>query len=133
MEEINMSLSQPHGGTLINRWNPSFQFERITETVELDEIASSDLDLIGTGAYSPLIGFLTEADYYSVVNTMRLTTGEPWTIPISLPTTEKNAEKITVGSFVKLVRDDVVYGVLEVTDIFTPNKEVEAELVYQTT
>ncbi len=53
-----MSLSQPHGGTLINRWNPDFQFEGITETVELDEIASSDLDLIGTGAYSPLSGFL---------------------------------------------------------------------------
>ena len=88
-----MSLSQPHGGTLINRWNPDFQFEGLTETVELDEIASSDLDLIGTGAYSPLSGFLTEVDYNSVVTTMRLSTGEPWTIPITLPTTEENAQE----------------------------------------
>ena len=128
-----MSLSQPHGGTLINRWNPNFQYEAITETVELDEIASSDLDLIGTGAYSPLSGFLTEVDYNSVVTTMRLSTGVPWTIPITLPTTEVNAKGIAVGNFVKLVRDGVVYGVLEVSDIFTPDKEQEAELVYQTT
>lgn len=128
-----MSLSQPHGGTLINRWNPDFQYEGIAETVELDEIASSDLDLIGTGAYSPLTGFLTEADYNSVVATMRLSTGVPWTIPITLPTTEVNAQGIAVGNLVKLVRDGVVYGVLEVSDIFTPDKEKEAELVYRTT
>ncbi|NYF24780.1 sulfate adenylyltransferase [Sporosarcina sp. JAI121] len=128
-----MSLSQPHGGTLINRRNPDFQFEGFTKTVELDEIASSDLDLIGTGAYSPLSGFLTEVDYHSVVTTMRLSTGEPWTIPITLPTTEENAQDIAVGNFVKLVKDGVVYGVLEVSDIFTPDKEQEAELVYQTT
>ncbi|WP_318614408.1 sulfate adenylyltransferase [Sporosarcina sp. YIM B06819] len=128
-----MALSQPHGGILINRWNPTFQFEGLTEIVELDEIASSDLDLIGSGAYSPLSGFLSEADYYSVVTTMRLTTGEPWTIPITLPTTEENAENIAIGSVVKLVRDGVVYGVLDVSDIFTPDKEQEAALVYQTT
>ncbi len=42
-------------------------------------------------------------------------------------------KNIAVGNFVKLVRDGVVYGVLEVSDIFTPDKEKEAELVYQTT
>ena len=41
--------------------------------------------------------------------------------------------KFQVGSIVKLVRDEVVYGVLEVSDIFTPDKEKEAQLVYQTT
>lgn len=127
-----MSLSQPHGGTLINRWDPNYQFEEFTETVELDEIALSDLDLIGTGAYSPLNGFLTEKDYNSVVTTMRLTTGEPWTIPITLPTTEDNARSIELGSTVKLVKDKVVYGVLEVSDVFVPDKEKEAEFVYRT-
>ena len=87
-----MSLSTPHGGKLIDRWKPDFQFDSLTATVELDEIASSDLDLIGTGAYSPLDGFLSEEDYNAVVNTMRLSTGEPWTIPITLPTTAGNAE-----------------------------------------
>lgn len=133
MEEFKMSLSKPHGGTLINRWNPDFQYDTITESVELDEISISDLDLIGTGAYSPLNGFLTEVDYNFVVASMRLSTREPWTIPITLPTTEANAEKITIGSFVKLVKDGVVYGVLEVSDIFTPDKVKEALLVYKTT
>ncbi|WP_203247746.1 sulfate adenylyltransferase [Sporosarcina beigongshangi] len=128
-----MALSQPHGGVLINRWNPNFKLDVLTETVELDEISSSDLDLIGTGAYSPLSGFLSEKDYHSVVTTMRLTTGEPWTIPITLPTTEENAKNIAIGSVVKLVRAGVVYGVLEVSDIFTPDKEQEAALVFQTT
>ena len=128
-----MSLSKPHGGSLVNRWDPKYQFEGFTETVELDEIALSDLDLIGTGAYSPLNGFLTEKDYNSVVTTMRLTTGEPWTIPITLPTTEGSAQRIKVGNTVKLVKDRVVYGVLEVSDIFVPDKEKEAELVYRTT
>ena len=127
-----MSLSQPHGGVLVNRWDPDFEIEGCIATVELDEIALSDLDLIGTGAYSPLNGFLAEADYNSVVTTMRLTTGEPWTIPITLPTTEDEAEKIRVGSTVKLVKDWVVYGVLEVSDIFVPDKEKEAEFVYGT-
>lgn len=127
-----MALSQPHGGVLINRWNPNYQLDELTATVELDEIASSDLDLIGTGAYSPLSGFLSEADYHSVVKTMRLTTGEPWTIPITLPTTEENAKNIAIGSIVKLVRDGVVYGVLDVSDIFTPDKEQEAAYVFQT-
>ena len=128
-----MSLSTPHGGKFIDRWKPDFQFDSLTATVELDEIASSDLDLIGTGAYSPLDGFLSEEDYNAVVNTMRLSTGEPWTIPITLPTTVENAEQISIGNLVKLVRDNVVYGVLEVTAIFTPDKEKEAQLVYQTT
>jgi sulfate adenylyltransferase len=128
-----MALSTPHGGTLINRWNPDFDSSNLTATVELDEIASSDLDLIGTGAYSPICGFLTEKDYHAVVETMRLSTGEPWTIPITLPTTEENAQHISIGSLVKLVRDGEVYGVIEVSDIYKPDKEKEAQHVYQTT
>lgn len=130
---VNMNLSQPHGGKLVNRWNPDFKYETITEKVELDEIAISDLDLLGVGAYSPLKGFLSEKDYHSVVENMRLSTGEPWTIPITLPTTEDHAKRVNIGSFIRLEKEGVVYGVLEVSDIFTPNKEKEAEYVYQTT
>jgi sulfate adenylyltransferase len=130
---VNMSLGQPHGGRLVNRWNPEFKYETITEKVELDGIAISDLDLLGVGAYSPLNGFLTEEDYHSVVENMRLSTGEPWTIPITLPTTEDNAKSINIGSFIRLEKAGVVYGVLEVSDIFTPNKDKEAEYVYKTT
>ncbi|WP_144460569.1 sulfate adenylyltransferase [Siminovitchia fortis] len=127
-----MGLSQPHGGTLINRWNPHYDFEAITKEIELDEISLSDLELIGTGAYSPLTGFLTEEDYHSVLENMRLSTGEPWTIPITLPVTETKAGTLSIGDTVKLVKDQHVYGVLEITDIFLPDREREAKLVYKT-
>ncbi|MCM3109503.1 sulfate adenylyltransferase [Lederbergia lenta] len=127
-----MSLSKPHGGTLINRWNPDYKYDFIKNAIELDEMALSDLELIGTGAYSPLNGFLNEENYYSVLKNMRLSTGEPWTIPITLPITEEKANAIKIGSLVKLMKDQSVYGVLEVSDIFTPDKEKEAEFVYQT-
>lgn len=128
-----MSLSQPHGGTLINRWNPERSLESLTTTIELDDTAISDLELIATGAYSPLNGFLTQKDYDAVLTNMRLSTGEPWTIPITLPITEDKARTMSKGSLVKLEKNGVTYGALEVTDIFVPNKEKEATLVYKTT
>lgn len=128
-----MKLGQPHGGVLVNRWDPDYGFQSITEKVELDEIALSDLDLIGVGAYSPLTGFLTEEDYHAVVENMRLSTGEPWTIPITLPTTEENAKNIEINSFVRLEKEGTVYGVLEVSDIFIPDKNKEAKFVFKTT
>lgn len=128
-----MSLSQPHGGTLINRWNPERSLESLTTTIELDDTAISDLELIATGAYSPLNGFLTQKDYDAVLTNMRLSTGEPWTIPITLPITEDKARTMSKGNLVKLEKNGVTYGALEVTDIFVPNKEKEATLVYKTT
>lgn len=127
-----MSLSQPHGGKLIDRWEPSYDFSNIEQSIELDDTALSDLELIGVGAYSPLSGFLNEQDYHSVLTDMRLLTGEPWSIPIILPTTEHNAQDIHIGQFVKLEKDNIVYGVIQVADIYQPDKEKEAELVYQT-
>ncbi len=128
-----MSLSQPHGGTLINRFDPEFDITSIEKEIELDEIALSDLELIGTGAYSPLTGFVSEADYKTVVENMRLATGEPWTIPITLPVADEIVATLQKGEQVKLVKNGIVYGTVEVSDIYTPDKEKEAQLVYQTT
>ena len=127
-----MSLSLPHGGKLIDRWDPSYDITDIEQSIELDDTALSDLELIGVGAYSPLRGFLSEQDYNSVLTDMRLVTGEPWSIPITLATTEKNAQNINRGQFIKLEKKEIVYGVIQVEDIYQPDKEKEAELVYQT-
>lgn len=127
-----MGLSEPHGGKLINRFNADFDISNINLEIEIDDMALSDLELIGIGAYSPITGFLTEKDYTSVVNDMRLSTGEPWSIPIQLPIAEEVASKLKVGQFVKLVQNDTVYGVVEIEDKFVPNKETEAKKVYQT-
>ncbi|MFJ7853444.1 sulfate adenylyltransferase [Peribacillus frigoritolerans] len=127
-----MTISLPHGGTLIDLWEPKYDISKITKSIEIDEIALSDLELIGTGAYSPIKGFFTKSDYETVVKDMRLSSGHVWSIPITLPLTEETAGSLTIGEEVTLTHDGETYGVLSVSDIFTPDKQLEATLVYQT-
>jgi sulfate adenylyltransferase len=129
---LYMSKSVPHGGTLIQLFNPTFDYESIYQEIEIDNIALSDLELIGSGAYSPLNGFLNEKDYNSVVNCMRLADGTVWSIPITLPVCNEKAEQLIVGEWVKLVKDQAVYGVLKLEQLFIPDKKKEAEQVYRT-
>ncbi|MDA8354087.1 MAG: sulfate adenylyltransferase [Firmicutes bacterium] len=125
--------SHPHGGTLINRWRPDVETESIQQEVELDAFALSDLELIGVGAFSPLTGFLGEKEYRSVVDHMRLSNGLPWSIPITLPVSREKADQLRIGQRVKLVKDGVLYGVLQLEEKYSPDKEWEAKQVYLTT
>lgn len=127
-----MSGSTPHGGTLINRFDPEADLSLAIHEVELDAFALSDLELIAIGGYSPISGFLDRHNYTSVVERMRLADGHVWSIPITLPVTESVAQKLQVGEQVRLAYQGTVYGLLVISDIFQPDKLVEARQVYGT-
>ena len=80
----------PHGGRLVDRVLRGDALRDARERVgSLKRIAlnartMSDLELLAVGAYSPLEGFMGESDYRTVLNEMRLVSGLPWTLPITL-------------------------------------------------
>lgn len=130
----------PHGGTLVQRILEGTERKREFENaqgykkVSLDSWASSDLDLIGTGAFSPLTGFMGKDDYHSVLDRMRLADGTVWSLPITLPVRKEQADRIQIGERIALVGEDQnIYGVMDVTDIYESDKEREAASVYRTT
>lgn len=127
-----MSIPKPHGGELINVYNPSFDTEAIQEQIEIDAVALSDLELIGVGLFSPLKGFLGKQDYDSVVERMRLENGTVWSIPVTLPVSEKIAAGLSIGETVQLVHKGIVYGVITISELYEPDLKKEAREVYKT-
>jgi sulfate adenylyltransferase len=100
----------------------------------LNPVNLSDLELIGNGAFSPLTGFMGEADYRSVVDEMYLQSGLPWTIPITLAVSRDQAATLVIGQEVALYDDGGrLIGLLELAEKFTYDKEYEAEKVFRTT
>ncbi|SKB04310.1 sulfate adenylyltransferase [Sporosarcina newyorkensis] len=125
-----MTNIEPHGGRLVSLYEPSLSIEGLRKKIPIDATAVSDLELIATGAYSPLTGFLTSKDYHSVVNDIRLADGTVWSLPITLPVGDGSL--YSVGDTVLLEYEGDIYGTLTITDIFEPDQEVEAEKVYKT-
>ncbi|TMF06480.1 MAG: sulfate adenylyltransferase [Chloroflexi bacterium] len=129
----------PHGGQLINRLATPAQANALRDRlfmlprVALTPRALADLDLIAVGGFSPLDGFLKKADYDSVVERMRLASGLPWSIPITLSAPEAEASALQVGSEVALTdAQGEIRAVLALQEVFERDLEREAELVYRT-
>ena len=92
-----------------------------------------DLELLMSGGFHPLRGFMSEPDYNGVVENMRLVDGSLWPIPITLDVSEAFAEKIQPGLDIAL-RDaeGVILAILSVTDKWVPDKSTEAKGVFGT-
>ncbi len=128
-----------HGGQLINRIATPAQRQEFLDkadhlpVVQIDERAVSDLELIAIGGFSPLTGFMEEADYLSVVEKMRLKDGTPWSIPVTLPVGEDVAESLQEGSLIRLDNAAGKFvGVLQLTQKYRYDKTHEAIHVYRT-
>jgi sulfate adenylyltransferase len=90
-----------------------------------------DLELLMNGGFNPLKGFLSEADYNSVVEQMRLADGTLWPMPVTLDVSQAFADKVEVGQDIALRdQEGVILGVLSVTDKWTPDKAAEAVKVF---
>lgn len=133
-----MKLICPHGGNLVNREIQGREREELIRTatalprVQLNSRQISDLLMIAIGGYSPLDGFLNEADYTSVRDQMRLVNGVVWSIPITLAVSKDEADALSVPAEMALYDGDYLLGVLNVTERFTYDKEREAQAVYGT-
>lgn len=130
----------PHGGRLINRVLDGTARERYGQrAASLPKIALnlrqlSDLELIAIGAFSPLEGFMGQADYRCVLQHERLPNGLPWPIPVTLAVTSEQAKQVRHASEVTLIEaSGAAIAVLHLNEVFRYDREEEAKAVLLTT
>jgi sulfate adenylyltransferase len=134
------TTSIPHGGTLVDRLAPEGEREERKQRaeelrkVELGPSTLSDLEMISTGVFSPLTGFMVREDYESVVETMRLANGLVWSMPITLSVPEDEANQMSEGEEIALLTtgDGQIVATMVVEDRYAFDKEREALEVYRT-
>ena len=133
-------LIAPHGGRLVDLLVPADEREVSKHDAaqlpawDLTARQLCDIELLVTGAFSPLEGFLGQADYTSVCRDMRLADGTLWPMPVTLDVSREFAEKIGDAKQIAL-RDPegVIVAVLDVADRWEPDRDAEAQAVFGTT
>ena len=134
-------LISPHGGELVDLIASP---ERIAElkthsrewaSWDLTARQLCDLELLISGGFSPLCGFMARADYEGVCHNMRLASGVLWPMPITLDVTEEFAKSLKPGSSKVALRDPegVMLAVLHVEEVWQPDRKAEAKSVFNTT
>ncbi|HDG97873.1 MAG TPA: adenylyltransferase, partial [Desulfobacterales bacterium] len=130
---------EPYGGELVDlRVNKDRQEVLKDLALNLPEVILNDrqmcdLELLGIGAFSPLRGFLTRADYESVLDRMRLQDGLLWPVPICLDVNRMQAESLEAGQSLALRdQEGFLLAVMHVEDIWPIDKERECHHVFGT-
>jgi sulfate adenylyltransferase len=131
------NLNPPHGGRLVELVVEAERAEELKRqsrdwpSWDLTPRQLCDLELLANGGFSPLGGFMTRADYEAVLETMRLADGTLWTMPITLDISAELAARLGPGAPLGL-RDPegVLLAVLWIEDIWQPDRQREAELVF---
>jgi sulfate adenylyltransferase len=130
----------PHGGDLVDLLVP--EDRREATRAEADHLPKlvvnarelSDLEMLAVGALSPLTGFVGEADYVSVLETMHLSSGLAWAIPVTLSLTDDDVKRIGAGNSVALLPREGgdPIAVVDVAEVFKRDRQKEALGVYGT-
>lgn len=103
------------------------------KSIQLDERLTCDLEMLMMGAFKPLEGFMSEEDYHSVLESMRLKNGQLYPIPVILPVSEDVLKNIGNEEFL-LLRDtfNLPIALLELRGIFKRDKRKECITVLKT-
>ncbi|MBD0289688.1 MAG: sulfate adenylyltransferase [Thermoleophilia bacterium] len=121
-------LVAPHGGELVRASGERPDDLERLERVRLRPRELADLDMLASGALSPLTGFMGREDYERVLDEMRLVSGLAWALPVCL-----SVESEPVGDRVALVDgEERPLAVLTVEEVFPYDREREAERCFRT-
>ena len=128
-----------HGGALVDRLVGGdraadvLRRAKALSPIRLDARTAADAELIATGALSPLNGFLSKGDYFSVIREAHLAKGDLFPIPITLSVPRADASKYREGSEASLVDDNgEPFGIMSVQEMYAVDRDHEAKEVYKT-
>lgn len=103
--------------------------------IELASREVGDLIMLGIGGFTPLDGFMGEADWRGVCDDMQMANGLFWPIPITLSVSSEQAETLNVGDEVALANgeDGELMGSMTITEQYRIDKAHECQQVFKTT
>ena len=132
-------LIMPHGEVLVDRFLAADQArQRGAEAAQLPKITLSakqacDLEMIAIGAFSPLTGFVNQADFQSICAKTRLSDGTVWPIPITLAVDEETKGGLSEGGSAALYHaDGTLLAVIDIKEIYPHDKKLEIPNVFRT-
>ena len=126
-----MDLISPYGGKLVNLI-AVLPANLNLPSIQISERSMCDLELLATGAFSPLDRFMGRADYQSVLAKMRLADGTVFPIPVTLPVADISG--LQIGQKVVLRNSkNLPVAVMKITEMFGWDFAREANMVYGTT
>ena len=131
------TLPAAHGGSLIKLLAQDDALETLRQlatelpSITLNERQLCDLELLLNGGFSPLTGFLNEADYASVCKDLRLADGTLWPMPITLDISREQAAELSIGDQLTLRESEgMALAVLTIESIWEPDLMQEAQQVF---
>ena len=133
-----MAMISPHGGKLVDRAAPRDQAAELAREAEqlpkvpLNEREVADLEMIACGAMSPLEGFMTAADYRSVVDSMHLANGLAWSVPVVLSAKDQHDQCQLWDRVALTDASGNPLAIMQVEDWYRADHQHEAEMVLRT-